>query len=64
MERGIYSVFIAADISKNIDIGLAALYADGAFGAIPEFYVRPEFRSKGIGRMLLESARKYGISKG
>ena len=52
MERGIYSVFIASDTSKNIDIGLAALYeshalyAEGAFGTIPEFYVRPE-RKKG-----------------
>jgi GNAT superfamily N-acetyltransferase len=70
MERGIYSVFIASDTSKNIDIGLAALYeshalyAEGAFGTIPEFYVRPAFRSKGIGKMLLESTRKYGISKG
>lgn len=70
LDQGIYSVFIASDVAENFDIGLAALvesyalYAEGAFGTIPEFYVRPAFRSQGIGKMLLGSAKQYGISKG
>jgi GNAT superfamily N-acetyltransferase len=61
MERGIYSVFIASDPSKNIDVGLAALYeshtlyAEGSFGTTQEFYVRPAFRSKGVG---LDASRR------
>ena len=70
LDNGTYSVFIASESSKNLDIGFAALseshalYAEGKFGIIPEFYVRPEFRSKGVGRMLMDVVKKCGISKG
>jgi len=37
-----------------------ALYAEGAFGAIPELFVRPEFRSRDIGRRLVEQAKSFG----
>jgi ribosomal protein S18 acetylase RimI-like enzyme len=54
-------VFIAAE-EKNI-IGFItiyesfALYAEGAFGTIAEFYVKPSFRSKGIGKALIQKAK-------
>ncbi len=41
-----------------------ALYAEGAFGTIPEFYVRPEFRCKGIGRLLIQAAKEFGGARG
>jgi GNAT superfamily N-acetyltransferase len=34
-----------------------ALYAGGAFGIIPELYVRRDYRSQRIGRGLLEQAK-------
>ena len=35
-----------------------ALYAEGAFGIIPEMYVRPAFRSRAVGAMLLAEAKQ------
>ena len=35
-----------------------ALYAEGAFGIIPEMYVRPAFRSRTVGAMLLAEAKQ------
>lgn len=32
-----------------------SLYAGGAYGTIPELYVRPKYRSHGIGRQLLSA---------
>jgi len=70
IERGIYSVLIATDTSEDVHVGLAtlaeshALYAGGIFGTIPEFYVRPAFRSRGVGKQLLDTAKTLGLSKG
>lgn len=41
-----------------------ALYAEGAFGTIPELFVRPEFRSQNIGLRLVEQAKTFGRSRG
>jgi GNAT superfamily N-acetyltransferase len=41
-----------------------ALYAEGAFGTIPELYVRPHFRSQDIGLHLVERAKAFGKSRG
>lgn len=41
-----------------------ALYAEGAFGTIPELYVRPAYRSKGVGRRLVAAARELGAERG
>ncbi|VVC82426.1 GNAT family N-acetyltransferase [Sideroxydans sp. CL21] len=37
-----------------------ALYAGGKIGVIQEFYVIPEFRSSGVGAVLIEQVRSYG----
>ena len=64
-----YFVFIAQDSSDNI-LGFIslyesyALYAEGAFGTIPELYVRPEHRSNRIGNLLLAEARLFGATRG
>ncbi len=41
-----------------------ALYAEGAFGTIPELFVRPEFRSQNVGLRLVEQAKTFGNSRG
>ncbi|MCU7843200.1 MAG: GNAT family N-acetyltransferase [Candidatus Thiodiazotropha sp. (ex Monitilora ramsayi)] len=41
-----------------------ALYAEGAFGTLPELYVRPAFRSGKIGHALLSQVRAFGVSRG
>jgi GNAT superfamily N-acetyltransferase len=37
-----------------------ALYAGGKIGVIQEFYVSPDFRSSGVGSMLIEQVQNYG----
>ena len=52
--------------SDNIPVAVStftetyALYAGGKIGVIQEFYVLPEFRSSGVGAMLIEQVRSYG----
>lgn len=41
-----------------------ALYAEGKFGTIPEFYVRPYARSQKLGSRLVEQAKQYALSQG
>lgn len=41
-----------------------ALYAEGAFGTISELYVRPSFRSRGVGGALVEAVRQVAKSRG
>ena len=41
-----------------------ALYAEGAFGTIPELYVRPEHRTKGLGLHYVSQAKSFGASRG
>jgi len=40
-----------------------ALYAGGKIGVVQEFYVLPEHRSDGIGALLLDQVRLYGIKE-
>ncbi len=41
-----------------------ALYAEGAFGTIPELYVRPDYRSNHLGFRLVSQAKTFGLSRG
>ncbi|HTL63335.1 MAG TPA: GNAT family N-acetyltransferase [Nitrospira sp.] len=67
--NGTYTVFVAHGDRNEVMGFLAlyeshALYAQGAFGTIPELYVRPAFRSQGVGAGLLAEARQFAASKG
>lgn len=66
--NGTYTVFVAyADRNEVVGFLAAyesyALYAEGAFGTIPELYVRPAFRSQGVGARLLAEARQFATSR-
>lgn len=41
-----------------------ALYAEGAFGTIPELYVRPGYRTNRLGLRLVSRAKSFGASRG
>ena len=69
LEREKYFVFVARHRSGNLAGFVAlyesyALYAEGAFGTIPELYVRPDYRTKGAGLHLLSQAKSFGASRG
>ena len=63
-----YFVFVA-EIGDNNLIGFLslyegyALYTEGAFGTIPELYVKPDYRSKKVGHDLLKHAKSFGNSR-
>ncbi len=40
-----------------------AIYAGGSYGIIDEMYVDPEFRSRGVGRLLIEAIKEFGQQK-
>ena len=67
--NGLYTTFLAYG-DRNEAMGFVAvyeshaLYAEGAFGTIPELYVRPAFRSQGVGGRLLAEARQHATSRG
>jgi|SRR5688572_802312 len=42
----------------------AAIYAGGRFGEIAELYVRPPFRSQGVGKLLIQAAIDFGRAQG
>ncbi len=67
MEQGIYTVVAAFNNDRIVGFGALceshSLYAEGTFGSIQEFYVLPEFRSKSIGKELLESLVSYAKSR-
>ena len=69
IDRGKYFVFIARSGSGSPAGFIAlyesyALYAEGAFGTIPELYVRPEHRTNGLGLRLVSQAKSFGASRG
>lgn len=67
--RDKYFVFVARKAGGDA-IGFVtlyechALYAGGAFGTLPEFYVRPDYRSMKVGFRLVSQAKSFGISRG
>lgn len=60
-----YFVFVART-DEGATVGFIALYesyalyAEGAFGTIPELYVRPEYREQNIGLQLVDAAKSFG----
>jgi len=64
-----YFVFITQNSDEDI-LGFISLYesytlyAEGAFGTIPELYVHPEHRSNRIGSLLLSETRLFGATRG
>jgi GNAT superfamily N-acetyltransferase len=70
MAEGKYNVLLARDGIQPESLGFLALYesfalyTEGAFGTIPEFYVRRAYRSQGVGTLLLSEAKRIGQSKG
>ena len=63
-----YWVFIAMDNNNDV-VGFIslyesyALYTEGAYGTIPELYVRPAYRSQNIGKDLLDRAIDFSQKK-
>jgi len=41
-----------------------ALYAEGAFGTIPELYVSAQYRSSELGLRLVSQAKAFALSRG
>lgn len=69
IENENYFVLVAKDDSGVIVGCLTmymsfALYAEGEFGTIAEFFVSDKNRSKGVGHLLCEEAKKFGVDKG
>ncbi len=63
-------VFVAQDNENGELIGFVtvyegfALYAEGAFGTMAELYVRPSYRSQGIGNMLIQAVKDFSDKRG
>jgi GNAT superfamily N-acetyltransferase len=57
VKNNLYSVMAAFDENEIVGFGSIceshSLYAEGSFGIIQEFYVKPKYRSKGVGKQLL-----------
>ncbi|OYY75001.1 MAG: GNAT family N-acetyltransferase [Gammaproteobacteria bacterium 28-57-27] len=68
IERGKYHVLAAWDGEQSIGFlslyDSYALYAEGEFGTIAEFYVAPAYRGQGLGQGLLNEAKKFGRERG
>jgi len=67
ISKNLYFVFIAKDNDKSIGFismyESYALYAEGVYGTIPELYVKEEYRSLDIGKLLLKKAKEFAILK-
>jgi GNAT superfamily N-acetyltransferase len=69
IDREKYFVFVVRSGAMNPAGFIAlyesySLYAEGAFGTIPELYVRPECRANGVGLRLVSQAKSFGASRG
>lgn len=68
LKDGNYTIFLATD--AKVAVGFVALYesralyAEGTFGTIPEFYIRADVRSKGVGTRLLAEVKQFAKAKG
>lgn len=70
LRDGRYVVLLARDGAQPEPLGFLALYesyalyAEGSFGTIPELFVRPAYRSSGVGAILISEAKLVGQAKG
>jgi GNAT superfamily N-acetyltransferase len=69
LDREKYFVFVVRSESGHPAGFIAiyesyALYAEGAFGTIPELFVRPEYRANGLGLRLVSQAKSFGAARG
>jgi GNAT superfamily N-acetyltransferase len=66
--EGVWAFLATADDAR--DVGLvtlnecAAIYSGGRFGEISEMYVVPDYRSKSVGALLIETAVSFGRKRG
>jgi GNAT superfamily N-acetyltransferase len=64
-----YWVFVAREVETNTNVGFVsmyesyALYSEGAYGTIPELFVRPKWRSEMVGKALLQKAVDFAASR-
>ena len=68
IKKDLYTVLLAQLGSKPVGFlslyESYALYTEGVYGTIPEFYVRSPYRSQGVGSALLAEARQIGQVQG
>lgn len=68
ISNGLYHIMAAFDEDRVIGFGAIcesrSLYAKGAFGIIQELYIMPRYRSKGVGKSLIDEIIKYSKSRG
>ncbi|MDO6385006.1 GNAT family N-acetyltransferase [Uliginosibacterium sp. 31-12] len=69
LDKGRYFVFVARTTADQPAGFIAlcesyALYTEGVFGSIPEFYIRPGFREQGLGLRLLSQAKAFAAARG
>jgi len=68
LTSGRYVAFAALDGDEVVGFGTLceshALYAEGSFGIVQEFYVKPVYRSHRIGRELLEKIVLHARTQG
>ena len=64
-----YWIFIACDVETNSTVGFVslyesyALYSEGAYGTMPELYVKSDWRSKHVGQKLLSRVNEFAKEK-
>lgn len=70
VSEGKYWVFIAHETETKTIVGFVslyesyALYSEGAYGTMPELYVKPEWRSKLVGQQLIHQVNNFAKEKG
>ena len=68
LEQGKYWVFVAEDggtLTGFLSMyECYALYAEGVFGTMAEFYIDPAYRGQGLGQALLDEAKTFGRERG
>ncbi len=65
-----HATLLAKDDDSDRYVGIItlaetlSLYAGGRIGVINELYVEPDFRSEGVGKMLLDAAKELAEERG